>query len=79
MENSFSIEVFKTNKTLTTEEQNIFRENFKPLLTVDGMISLCLEAEDLYVEFNPVSFQLDSFKHNIMDMGFPLKLDAVLA
>lgn len=79
MKNSFSIETLKTNETLTTEEQNIFRQQFKPLLNVDGIISLCLEAEDLYVEFNPVSFKLDSFKHSILDMGFPLKLEAVLA
>ena len=78
MKNSFNSKTLKTNKTLTTEEQNIFRQKFKPLLKVDGIISLCLEAENLYVEYNPVSFKLDFFKLNILDMGFPLKLDAVL-
>lgn len=79
MKNSFSIETLKTNKTLTTEEQNIFRQKFKPLLKVDGIISICIEADGLYVEYNPLSFKLDSFKLNILKMGFPLELDAVLA
>jgi hypothetical protein len=79
MKNSFSTKTLKINKTLTTEEQNIFRQKFKPLLKIDGIMSLCLEAENLYVEYNPVSFNLDSFKLNIMDIGFPLKLDAVLS
>ncbi len=79
MKNSFKLEILKTNKTLITEEQNTFRQKFKPLLKVYGIISLCLESEYLYVEYNPELFKLDSFKLNILNMGFPLKLDAVLA
>jgi hypothetical protein len=78
MKNSFSIKTLKTNETLTAVEQNIFRQKFKPLLKVYGIISLCLEAENIYVEYNPVSFKLDSFKLNILDLGFPLKTDEVL-
>ncbi len=78
MKNSFNLEILKTNKTLTTEEQNTFRLKLKPLLKLDGIMSLCLEAKELYVEFDPALFNLDSFKQTLIKTGFPLELDAVL-
>ncbi len=78
MKNSFKLEILKTNKTLTTEEQNTFRLKFKPLLNLVGIMSLCLEAKELYVEFDPTLFKLDSFKLNLLETEFPLELDAVL-
>ncbi|MBK5210306.1 MAG: hypothetical protein JJE44_12515 [Flavobacteriaceae bacterium] len=73
MKNSFKLKILKTSKTLTTEEQNAFRLKLQPLLKLDGIMSLCLEAEELYVEFNPTFFNLDSFKFILTDLGFPLE------
>ncbi len=73
MKNSFNLKILKTNKTLTTEKQNAFRLKLQPLLKLDGIMSICLEAEELYVEFNPVSFNLDSLKLILKDIGFPLE------
>jgi len=73
MKNLFKLEVLKTNKTLTEKEQNAFHESFKPFLNIDGVISLCLEEEHLYLEYDPKSFNLDSFKSVLTDAGFPLK------
>jgi len=78
MKNSFNLEILKTNKTLTKEEQNTFRLKFKPLLELDGIMSLCLEAKELYVEFDPALSNLDSFKQTLIETGFPLELDVVL-
>lgn len=78
MKDSFNVEILKPIKTLTTEEQNTFRLKFKPLLKLEGIKSLCLEAEELYVEFDPTLFNLDSFKFILIETGFPLELDAVL-
>jgi hypothetical protein len=78
MKNSFNLEILKPIKSLTTEEQNSFRLKFKPLLKLGGLMSLCLEAEELYVEFDPALFKLDSFKFILIEAGFPLELDAVL-
>ncbi|MHB1105053.1 MAG: hypothetical protein ACYC01_10715 [Lutibacter sp.] len=75
MKNLFKLEVLKTNKTLTAKEQNAFRLKFKPFLNIDGVISLCLEEEHLYIEYDPKSFNLDSFKHILTDAGFPLKYE----
>lgn len=79
MKNSFNLKIVKTSKKLTTEEQNTFRQKLKPLLNVSGIMSLCLEDKELYVEFNPTSFNLDSFKQSLIVAGFPLELDAVRA
>ena len=75
MKNSFKLEVLKTNKILTTEEQRNFLLKFKPFLNIAGVISLCLEEEHLYIEYNPISFNLDSFKEILTAVGFPLELE----
>jgi len=77
MKNSSNVEILKTNKKLTTEEQKAFRQKLKPLLNVSGIKALCLEDKELYVEFNPTLLKLDSFKQRLLKAGFPLKLDAV--
>jgi len=77
MKNSFNIETLETIRTLTLEEQNTFRIKFKPLLKIKGIKSLCLEAEELFVEFNPTEFNLDSFKIRLVEMGIPMKLEAI--
>jgi len=73
MNNILKLEVLKTNKTLTAKEQNDFRLKFKPLLNIDGVSSICLEEEDLFVEYDPKTFNLDFFKDVLTDTGFPLK------
>ena len=77
MKNSFNLEILKINKNLTAEEQETFRQKFKPLLELSGITALCLEAKELYVEFNPILFNLDSFKLLLIELGFPLKLELV--
>lgn len=73
MKNLFKLEVLKTNRTLTTEEQKAFRLKFKAFLNIEGVISLCLEEEHLYIESDPTSFNLGSFKGVLKDVGFPLE------
>ena len=75
MKNLFKLEILKTNKTLTTKEQKDFRFKFKPVLKIDGVLSLCLEEAHLYIEYDPKSFNLDSFKDVLTDAGFPLKYE----
>ncbi|TVZ26842.1 hypothetical protein JM83_1833 [Gillisia sp. Hel_I_86] len=72
MKNLFKLEVLKTNKTLTAKEQNGFRSKFKPFLNMDGLSSLCLEDDHLYIEYGTLSFNVDSFKDVLTNSGFPL-------
>jgi len=73
MKNLFKLEVLKTSKTLTAKEQIDFRLKIEPFLNIDGVSSLCLEEEDLYIEYDPKYFNLDSFKDILIEDGFPLK------
>lgn len=79
MKNTFRLEVMNTNRVHTNNEQKSFRGHLEQLLKLNGMISMCLEAENLYVEFNPKLFNLASFKSALKSIGFPLKQDLRLA
>nr|NQU90290.1 hypothetical protein [Bacteroidota bacterium] len=79
MKNTFKLEVMNTQLILTKIEQDAFKVHLKHLLKSKGMISMCVEAENLYVEFNPKLFNLESFKSDLKDIGFPLKQDINLA
>ena len=77
MKNSFKLEILETNKDLTTQEQETFRQEFKPLLNQTGLMALCLEEKKLYIEFNPTLLNLDSFKLKLIELGFPIKQEVV--
>lgn len=79
MKNTFNLEVINTDRVLTSAEQQKFRVQLKKLLKLDGLISMCLETERLYVEFDPLLFSLGSFKSVLANIGFPLKQDLTLA
>lgn len=73
MKNTLRIEVMSTDRPLTENEQNAFRAQLQHLMGLNGIESMCIEAENLYVEFNPDFFNLDSFKQVLTDIGFPLE------
>jgi len=77
MNDSSNVAILKTNKKLTAEEQETFRRKFKPLVNISGIMSLCIEANELNVEYNSTQFNLDSFKLLLVELGFPLKLEVV--
>jgi hypothetical protein len=79
MKNTFKLEVINADRVLTSEEQKSYRLQLKQLLKLKGLVSMCLEAESLYVEFNPKYFNLGSFKSVLSDIGFPLNQDIKLA
>lgn len=73
MKRSFKLKVLKSSKTLTEKEQEAFRLKFKPLLNLNGIISLCIEAKDIFVEFNAKVLNLEAFKQILIENGFPLE------
>ncbi|HHC80841.1 MAG TPA: hypothetical protein ENK46_13225 [Flavobacteriia bacterium] len=75
MKNSFNVEILEISKSLTNEELDTFRIKLKPLLNLEGIMSICLEAKELYVEFDASSFDLDSFKLILTALRFPLKVE----
>lgn len=80
MKNSFSLEIISTERNLTQEEQLDFRKQLRNLLKLEGVISMCLEKRELYIEYDPSKFNLFPFKQVLGSIGFPvssLKLDVL--
>lgn len=73
MKNTFNITVLNTNKVLNNDEQIYYRRLLRPLLRLDSIISLCIEDSELYVEYDPYLFNIESFKAILLDIGFPIK------
>jgi len=69
---NYKLEVISTFRTLSAEEQNIIRGQLNQLNKFDGLISMCLESNELYVEFDPEKFNLSVFKLILSDIGFPI-------
>ncbi len=79
MKNTFEIEIINLGRLLNPNELNAIRARLKPLLKLEGIISMCLEPDTLYVEFDPNLFNLEMFKLMISDIGFPIEQDIKLA
>jgi hypothetical protein len=79
MKNTFEIEIINAGRLLSSNELIGLRSRMKSLLDIEGIISLCLEPDTLYVEFNPNLFDLEIFKLLLYDVGFPIKEDIRLA
>lgn len=73
MKNLFKLEIIQTHRRLEDYELKLFREKLGHLLILGGIISMCLEDNELYLEYNPKKFNLESFKAVLSDIGFPLK------
>jgi hypothetical protein len=73
MKNPNSLQIIKTASSLTENEQNIVRARLKALLEKDGIISMCLDDENLYVEYNPNRHSVGSLKFRLKEAGFPME------
>ncbi|PLW96107.1 MAG: hypothetical protein C0591_09545 [Marinilabiliales bacterium] len=72
MKNLFKLEIISTTKVLNKEEQALLRNTLKPILKWQSIKSMCLEEKELFIEYNPDLFNLESFKMVLIDIGFPL-------
>jgi len=79
MKNTFRLEVLNTERVLTNDEQHTFRMKLKHLLKMDGILRLCLDDENLYVEIEPGVFNLDAFKSILTNIGFPVARNVKMA
>jgi hypothetical protein len=73
MKNTFNITILNTKRKLNDDDRIYYRRLLRPLLGLDSIISLCLEDNELYVEYDPNLFNIESFKAILLDIGFPLK------
>ncbi len=79
MKNTFRLEIISTDGILTQRKQKAYRAQLEQLMKLKGIVSICLEAENLYVEFRPGIFDLEAFKQVLRDIGFPMRQQVNLA
>lgn len=72
MKNSNRFEIVKPNKKLTNNEQNNCRDLIRPLLNKEGIISLCHDNENLFVEYNPEILTINSIYVFLAETGVPV-------
>lgn len=72
MKKANSFQIIKISTVLTEEEQSDCRELLKDTLKQQGIISLCLDKEYLFVEYNPEILNTEKIFLMLEDVGFPV-------
>lgn len=72
MKKANSSQIIKISTVLTEEEQSDCRELLKDTLKQQGIISLCLDKEYLFVEYNPEILNTEKIFLMLEDVGFPV-------
>ncbi len=71
MKKANSFIIVKTISVLTEKEQSDCRVLLKDMLKQQGIISLCLDNENLFVEYNPEILNLEKIYQMMENVGFP--------
>ncbi len=71
MKKANSFIIVKTISVLTGKEQSDCRVLLKDMLKQQGIISLCLDKENLFVEYNPEILNLEKIYQMMENVGFP--------
>lgn len=77
MKKANSFIIIKTISVLTEKEQSECRVLLKDMLKQQGIISLCLDNENLFVEYNPEILNVEKIYQMMENVGFPA--DRVIA
>jgi hypothetical protein len=75
MKKKNSFQIIKTSTVLTEKEQNDCRVVLKDALKQRGIISLCLDNQYLFVEYNPEFLNTEKIFLMLEDIGFPADKD----
>ena len=71
MKKANSFQIIKTSRILTELEQSDCRVVLKDVLKQQGIISLCLDKENLFVEYNPEILTTVKIFLILENVGFP--------
>ncbi len=72
MEKGNSFQIIKTRTVLSEKEQSECRVLLKDILKQKGIISLCLDSENLFMEFNQKYLNTDKIYLMLYNLGFTL-------
>lgn len=72
MKKSNQIQIITTGKILSEKERSNYRVLLKSVLEQKGIISLCLDAKELFVEYNPEIWNNEKIYAVLEEAGFPV-------
>lgn len=72
MKKSNQIQIVTTSKILSEIELNKYRTLLKSVLEQKGIISLCLDVKNLFVEYNPEIWNTEKIYAVLEEAGFPV-------
>jgi len=73
MKETAALELIKANEVLNERLHMPLFEKLKDLSLKNGIISICIESNDVFIEFNPVIWALSDIKEELEMIGFPFK------
>ncbi len=71
MKKANSFQIITTIMVLNEKEQSDCRVLLKDMLKQKGIISLCLDKENLFVEYNPEILNVEKIFTMLGNVGFP--------
>ncbi|MFP4622166.1 MAG: hypothetical protein ACLFM7_12705 [Bacteroidales bacterium] len=72
MRQNYVIEIIRTELAFSKAEQRIMKNKLEPLLLEKGVINMCLEANNLYLEYDSNFINMVQFKDKLKEVGFPV-------
>ncbi|HYQ58985.1 MAG TPA: hypothetical protein VEP89_16700 [Draconibacterium sp.] len=74
-----NLKIIESGKVLSTNEQQEIKTRLRPLLKLDGVISLCLDSEYLFIEYKAQNISFKNLERLILETRFPAKQVSKLA
>ncbi|MGD9993680.1 MAG: hypothetical protein AB7S69_10300 [Salinivirgaceae bacterium] len=71
MKNKNYLKRLITQKVLSEKEQKEFRLKLKGFSNINGIESICLEAEELFIEYNPLKLSERIINSELSKINFP--------
>lgn len=72
MKKTNSFQIIRSSTVLNEKEQSNCRDLLKDVLKQPGIISLCLDKENLFVEYNPGVLYMEKILLLLENVGFPV-------
>jgi len=73
MENQYRIKRVYVNKKLTETEQKVWRLKLKSMVELTGIVSICLDDEVMFIEYNPILIQGNSIIKELKRINYPMR------
>jgi hypothetical protein len=72
MKDTFDVEFVKAKHVLSKNQQLFYLGRLKRLVSIEGIIGICLDYAGVFIEYRPGILNKDSLMGLLMDINFPM-------